>query len=101
MNTYLEVDFADKDIVKAAGAKWCTMRKKWYVRGARQIEKVKDYMIVDLCVPYEIKDEAKALGAKWCVIRKTWYCSKKKSDTLLKRFVEGYISDESEADEGV
>lgn len=89
MNTYLEVDFADKDIVKAAGAKWCAMRKKWYVKGARQIEQVKDYMIVDLCVPYELKDEAKAAGAKWDVIRKTWYSNAKKVEGGdLKRFLE-------------
>ena len=97
MNTYLEVDFVDKDIVKAAGAKWCTMRKKWYVKGARQMERVKDYMIVDLCVPYELKDEAKAAGAKWDVIRKTWYSNAKKVEGGdLKRFVEGHISDEDE-----
>ena len=37
MNTYLEVDFADKDKVKALGAKWCALRKKWYVKGERKL----------------------------------------------------------------
>jgi putative DNA primase/helicase len=99
MNTFLEVDYADKDKVKALGAKWCQFKKKWYVQGERKLQKVLDYTIMDLCVPYELKDEAKAAGAKWDVIRKTWYCSKKKSETVLKKFVEGYISDESEADD--
>ena len=99
MNTYLEVDFTDKDKVKAAGAKWCTLRKKWYVQGDKKLQQLMDYTIADLCVPYEMKDEAKAAGAKWDVIRKTWCCSKKKSETVLKKFVEGYISDESEAEE--
>jgi hypothetical protein len=52
---------------------------------------------VDLCVPYELKDEAKAAGAKWDVIRKTWYSNKKRVDGGdLKRFQEGYISDQDE-----
>ena len=99
MNTYLEVDYAEKEQAKAGKAKWCAMRKKWYVKGSRIPECLKQFAIVDLCVPYELKDEAKAAGAKWDMIRKTWYCSKKKSDTVLKRFVEGYVSDQDDADE--
>tara|TARA_R110000868_G_scaffold37858_4_gene133328 strand:- start:2828 stop:3148 length:321 start_codon:yes stop_codon:yes gene_type:complete len=94
MNIYLDVDFADKDKVKLLGAKWCALQKKWYVKGEKKLQKVQDYTIVDLCVPYEMKDEAKASGAKWNMVRKTWYCSKKKSETVLKRFVEGYKSEE-------
>ena len=45
-----------------------------------------------------MKDEAKTLGAKWCQIKKTWYCSKKKSETELKRFQYGYISDQDDGD---
>ena len=99
MNTYLEVDFAGKDKVKALGAKWCAFKKKWYVKGDKKLQKVLEYTIVDLCVPYEKKDEAKALGAKWDMIRKTWYCSKKKSETVLKKFVEGYDSEEDNTDD--
>ena len=95
MNTYLEVDFADKDYAKSKKAKWCQIRKKWYVKGQYIPVDLKQFAIVDLCVPYEIKDEAKALGAKWDVIRKTWYSNKKRVDeTGLKRFLEGYVEDE-------
>ena len=35
MNTYLEVDYTDKNLVKILGAKWCIIKKKWYVKGPR------------------------------------------------------------------
>ena len=37
MNTYLEVDFTDKDKVKAAGAKWCALRKKMVCQRRQEI----------------------------------------------------------------
>ena len=99
MNTYLEVDFADKDYAKSKKAKWCQARKRWYVKGQYIPVDLKQFAIVDLCVPYEMKDEAKTLGAKWDVIRKTWYSNKKRVDGGdLKRFQEGYVSDQDDGD---
>ena len=95
MNTYLEVDFCDKDYAKANKAKWDATRKRWYVKGVRIPANLEQFTIVELCVPYEMKDKAKEAGAKWDMIKKTWYSNAKKVEsTGLKRFVEGYKSDE-------
>lgn len=84
----LSVSYADKDEIKALGAKWSKQEQSWYVLEGTDLqpfykwlpkEKKVELIMASrdyLDVPREEKDEAKALGAKWDKYQKAWYVEK-------------------------
>lgn len=71
--------FADKDYVKAQGAKFSSIYKLWYVlreneNHDRLCEKYpfKSYDPLYLVIPYEDRDDAKLLGCLWDSKQNLW-----------------------------
>lgn len=82
IGTYLDVPFAEKDEVKALGARFDTTQKMWYVPKGKDItafakwapsQNVTSVKKVYVKVPFSMKDEVKAAGAYWDVNKKKWY----------------------------
>ncbi len=85
---WLDVPYTQKDLAKAAGAKWDTTAKRWYapesgmvdlepwIRGSDPTPKARFVQVagkVWLDVPFGDNDAAKAAGARWDVKAKCWY----------------------------
>lgn len=98
VRVYLSVPFAEREAVKAAGARWDGDAKRWYVpegkdpaafvqwadrpkpeRAAAPADRVpaaakpEPAKRIFLAVPFAEKDEAKALGAQWSKRDKSWW----------------------------
>lgn len=96
--TVLEVPFKEKDLAKAAGARWDKDAKVWYAPQGADLDKLAQWQPKEgaekaaapmqapateqapdkanrtyLAVPYEEKGQAKAAGAKWDRHAKSWY----------------------------
>ena len=69
----LEVPYAEKDVAKAAGARWDKESKRWYAPPDADLEKLSEWMITMLEVPYAEKDLAKAAGARWNRDAEFWF----------------------------
>jgi hypothetical protein len=41
----IKVPFADKDRAKAVGAKWCGVKKTWYIPTDAELQKFKKWML--------------------------------------------------------
>lgn len=95
----LEVPFAQKDLARAAGAKWDKESKSWYAPEGADIEALgrwlprrREPVALDLSkvafvlhIPFEdkeAKDHAKAAGAKWDPVRKAWFAPLGKEEAL-------------------
>ena len=89
---YLTVPFAEKDRVKALGARWDADRKAWFTLAGRDnglLQQWVDAPTKDapapvpaaraeegrqvLEVPFSDKENAKALGARWDTAARAWY----------------------------
>ena len=100
---WLDVPYAEKDLAKAAGAKWDTTAKRWYapesgmvnlepwIRGSDPAPKSRFVQVagkVWLDVPFEDKEAAKAAGARWDSKAKSWYAPRP-GIPALERWVPG------------
>ncbi|WP_142850701.1 DUF5710 domain-containing protein [Telmatospirillum sp. J64-1] len=89
-SVYLTVPFEEKDLAKAAGAKWDKDQKAWFVPAGTDLEPFKQWLQVPdqapaeeqqmpntpsvyLDVPFAEKEQAKGMGAKWDPKVKAWY----------------------------
>lgn len=83
VQTYLNVPYEDKDLVKSLGAYFDMDKKTWYVPEGKDVTPfakwdahAKTVKTIYLDVPFADKDELKALGgAKWDKDKKKWYIS--------------------------
>lgn len=84
--TYLDVEFSEKERVKQLGAWWDAEKKLWYMKGENpQLVK---YTLVYLNVPYGAKDIAKGAGAKWDSVGRKWFSNRQNIErTCLKDFL--------------
>jgi hypothetical protein len=73
MMTMLEVSYAEKDLAKAAGARWNREASFWFAPANADLEKLEKWIITVLDVPFAQKDKAKAAGARWNADLKLWY----------------------------
>lgn len=83
VQTYLNVPYEDKDLVKSLGAYFDADNTAWYVPEGKDVTPfakwdahVKTVKTIYLNVPFADKDELKALGgAKWSTSKRQWYIS--------------------------
>ena len=83
VQTYLNVPYEDKDLVKSLGAYFDADNTAWYVPEGKDVTPfakwdahVKTAKTIYLNAPFADKDELKALGgAKWSTSKKQWYIS--------------------------
>lgn len=83
VQTYLNVPYEDKDLVKSLGAYFDADNTAWYVPEGKDVTPfakwdahVKTAKTIYLNVPFADKDELKALGgAKWSTSKRQWYIS--------------------------
>ena len=100
---WLDVPYAEKDLAKAAGAKWDTTAKRWYapesgmvdlepwIRGSDPAPKSRFVQVagkVWLDVPFGDEEAAKAAGARWDAKAKCWYAPRP-GIAALERWVSG------------
>lgn len=110
---YLTVPFADKESVKALGAKWDRKEKAWYIAADTSQEPFSKWLPGDtdntllitvpvlpvelkentsehnvfLAVPYEERDAAKECGARWDNEQKLWYAPEGTDLTPLQNWL--------------
>lgn len=87
---FLAVPYDDKDIVKALGAKFDSIAKKWYVPVGLSRAAFNPWRIVYLNVPYDSREMAKAKGALFDGTAKLWYT---RQNSSMQEFAPWLISD--------
>ena len=60
----LEVPYAEKDLAKAAGARWNRDAEFWFAPAAAELDKLEKWIVTVLDVPFAQKDLAKAAGVR-------------------------------------
>src|SRR6266511_3653055 len=71
----LEVPFAEKDLAKAAGARWNRDAEFWFAPADAELDKLEKWIVTVLDVPFTQKDLAKAAGARWNNDLKLWHAA--------------------------
>lgn len=77
---YLLIPYDRKDELKSMyKLKWDDKLKLWGTNSQKTYNKLSEFHIIELNVPFKNKDKVKALGAKWS--GKSWVTSRKNYDT--------------------
>jgi hypothetical protein len=82
---YIHVKYDEKEHAKENGAKWCKIKKQWYVTD-KDDPLLEKYGIVYLNVPFKDKEIAKELYAAYDMEVKKWYGAKQNVE-LINTFI--------------
>jgi hypothetical protein len=88
-NLYLQVPFAERETVKALGAKWDNEAKKWYVPMNADPKPFNKWLKTYLNVPYEQRSQVKELGAIWDPQESKWFINPNKDPKLFSKWIDG------------
>ena len=88
-SVYLEVPFVEKDLAKAAGARWDPRRIQWYAPPGTDLTHLRQWLKqrIYLQCGFEEKDIVADSGARWDRVQGSWYITSDQDPTPFRQWL--------------